>query len=150
MDEPKDQRLILHLTASQMENVRGYQHREWIGSTSEAMRQLLELGLIAAGVVDAQAVKPEVQLPAPAIPAITPEFRSWLADMVFPFLRQQGKREYDLVEVLDGAFDPKDKGQHPVGRDKAVIKLFQLMGWSVKTERKGGVTKRMVRAPAEA
>lgn len=149
MDEPKDQRLILHLTGSQMENVRAFQHREWIGSTSEAMRQLLEKGLVAAGVVEAEDLAAKPDLPAPTIPAITHEYRLWLADMVFPYLRQQGRREYDLVAVLDGSF-PEQAGHHPLGRDKAVIMLFKLMGWDVKTERKGGVTKRMIRAPAEA
>lgn len=148
-EEAKDRRVILHVTGSQLDAVRAFQHREWIGSTSEAMRQLLEKGLVSAGIVDEEELAAKPDLPAPTIPAITPEFRSWLADMVFPYLREQGRREYDLSDVLDGAF-PTEAGAHPLGRDKAVIKLFQMMGWGVKTERKGGVTKRMIRAPEEA
>jgi hypothetical protein len=147
MDEPKDQRMILHITASQMESVRAFQHREWIGSTSEAVRQLLGLGLVAAGITQAE---PEAAAdePAPTIPAITADTRAFMADIVFPWLRAQGKRVYTLDEVLAGVW-PADVGNQPVGRDKGLIKLFQLMGWSVKTERKGGVTSRMIRAPKE-
>lgn len=147
MNEPLNIRLVLLVSASELDAVEAYWHDQRMSSRSEAARQLIQAGLVAVGAKEA--AEPAADLPAPTLPAITGDMRAFLADMVFPWMRQQGRREYGVDEVLDGAF-PADKGNQPIGRDKAIIKLFQIIGWKLTTTRKGGITRRLLVAPTEA
>lgn len=149
-DLPLDQRFVMQLNRDQVATIEAYGFANRIFGRSEAARRILEAGIKALGLDSPQAEQLDARAqdderPAPTIPSPDDCGKPPLGEMVLPWLRAQGRREYELGDVLEGVFG-KD-GATVANRDKVVRNVFKAIGWTSSTKRRGGVTTRTFSAP---
>jgi hypothetical protein len=155
MIETHEHRLIVHISDRERDLIAQHHHGQRIGSRAEAVRQILaagfeKLGLVASDMAPAPldstatGASPD-PLPAPVIPNHADCGRPVLGELILPWLRTQGRREYEENEVLVGVFG--EQGARAVGREAVLRKCFAAIGWRARTSRLGGVTKRTFHPP---
>lgn len=149
-EQPLNIRLVIQITADEEAAIRDFQFGNRINGRSEAVRQIIAAGLNALGggmtaepLDNARADDERVDAP-PRIPSPDQCGRPVLGEVILPWLRQQGRREYTQDEVLTGVFG---ETANAPGRDATVRALFKAIGWKQHTTRRGGVTTRTFTAP---
>lgn len=146
-DEALSVRVVAQLSPTDVRKIENHQFANRLFGRSEALRQILAAGFQALGIADqvdvAQALVRDTS--PPRIP--TPEDLGNVSGShaVLPWLRKQGKREYELQEVLVGVYGPE--GAHQNNRDKSTANVFKAMGWKPHNTRKGGVVVKSWTAP---
>lgn len=147
MNEPRNIRQILMLTAYEDTLINNFWHAEHFPSRSEALRHLIMQGLGSVGVLDDAEREPAEDLPAPHIPEPAECGRPVLGEILLPYLRKEGRRSYAVNDVAQAVFG--DTAQQP-GRIAVVRNLFKAIGWKPVTVRDGTTATSTFHAPDDA
>jgi hypothetical protein len=145
MSENLDIRLVTMVSARELQAIEDFQFGQRIGSRGEATRQILAAGLEKLGLTPEPKADTRNSGP-PALPDFEAVGRPHLGQMILPWMQRQGKREYEMGEVLEGVFN-ETLTQHATGRDQVIARVFKAIGWRAVTTRKGGVSRRTFVAP---
>ncbi|HEX8420915.1 MAG TPA: hypothetical protein VF638_12990 [Sphingomonas sp.] len=149
MSEPLDIRLVVQISASELERIKDHQHGQRMNGRSEAVRDILAAGFASLGLVTDDApetVELSDDRDAPTIPEPGECGKPVMGEVILPWLRSQGRRVYTMGDVLEGVFKEQPHN-HALGRDRVVINCFKAIGWGNVADRSAGKGARKFIAP---